>query len=204
MFMSVPELKEQDFGLYEGEAYSTFREMQNDERGTSVETTDEMVVRAKAFLNEFLLPIVHGGVGKVVNVAVVSHGCMLRVLWREIIAKFKPKSIVCEQAMLMESQSIDTMRLGHWSNTGVLEVEFSQFEAPKSVGQMPERGSSASKEKEVSEYSGSALNSWTARILAINSRDHLKNLKRTAGGIGSSQYDSKQHTLDSFFKRPGS
>jgi hypothetical protein len=41
------------------------------------------------------------------------------------------------------------------------------------------------------------------KVLAINRRDHLENLKRTRG-IGSGAFDSKQKQIDSFFKRPQS
>lgn len=36
----------------------------------------------------------------------------------------------------------------------------------------------------------------------INSKEHLKNLKRTGGGVGSSRFDSSQKSIESFFKRP--
>lgn len=42
---------------------------------------------------------------------------------------------------------------------------------------------------------------WTTVIHTINGKDHLKNLKRTGGGVGSSRHDSSQKCIDSFFKR---
>ena len=39
-------------------------------------------------------------------------------------------------------------------------------------------------------------------VHAINGRDHLLDLKRARGGIGSAAYDTKQKSLDGFFKRP--
>jgi broad specificity phosphatase PhoE len=38
-------------------------------------------------------------------------------------------------------------------------------------------------------------------VKAVNSQEHLKGLKKTRGGIGSSKHDEKQKTVDSFFKR---
>jgi hypothetical protein len=38
-------------------------------------------------------------------------------------------------------------------------------------------------------------------VKAVNSQEHLKGLKKTRGGIGSSKHDEKQKTMDSFFKR---
>lgn len=41
-------------------------------------------------------------------------------------------------------------------------------------------------------------------VKAVNSQEHLKNLKKTRGGIGNLKHDSSQKTVDSFFKRPKS
>lgn len=42
---------------------------------------------------------------------------------------------------------------------------------------------------------------WATVIHTINGKDHLKNLKRTGGGVGSSRHDTSQKSIDSFFKR---
>jgi broad specificity phosphatase PhoE len=42
---------------------------------------------------------------------------------------------------------------------------------------------------------------WTTTILAINGKDHLKGLKRTGGGVGSSRHDASQKSIETFFKR---
>jgi broad specificity phosphatase PhoE len=42
---------------------------------------------------------------------------------------------------------------------------------------------------------------WSTVILTINGKDHLRNLKRTGGGVGSSRHDAAQKNIDSFFKR---
>lgn len=42
---------------------------------------------------------------------------------------------------------------------------------------------------------------WTTTILTINGKDHLKGLKRTGGGVGSSRHDTSQKGIESFFKR---
>jgi hypothetical protein len=41
---------------------------------------------------------------------------------------------------------------------------------------------------------------WTTTILVINSKEHLKGLKRTGGGIGSSRHDASQKSIKAFFK----
>ncbi|KZM21466.1 uncharacterized protein EKO05_0006284 [Ascochyta rabiei] len=42
---------------------------------------------------------------------------------------------------------------------------------------------------------------WTTTILTINGKDHLKDLKRTGGGVGSSRHDASQQGIEHFFKR---
>lgn len=42
---------------------------------------------------------------------------------------------------------------------------------------------------------------WTTTVTKINGKDHLKGLKRTGGGVGSSRHDASQKGIDSFFKR---
>ncbi|GAM84621.1 hypothetical protein ANO11243_026170 [Dothideomycetidae sp. 11243] len=45
------------------------------------------------------------------------------------------------------------------------------------------------------------MDGFTVALLAINSQEHLKGVKRARGGIGSSRYDEGQKSLDGFFKR---
>ena len=42
---------------------------------------------------------------------------------------------------------------------------------------------------------------WSTVICMINGKDHLKGLKRTGGGVGSSRHDASQKGIESFFKR---
>ena len=42
---------------------------------------------------------------------------------------------------------------------------------------------------------------WTTTVLTVNGKDHLKGLKRTGGGVGSSRHDVSQKGIESFFKR---
>lgn len=42
---------------------------------------------------------------------------------------------------------------------------------------------------------------WTVTVCAVNSRQHLVDLKRTGGGVGSAHHDDKQKSIDTFFKR---
>lgn len=47
----------------------------------------------------------------------------------------------------------------------------------------------------------SSAQGWTTTIMTINGKDHLKGLKRTGGGVGSSRHDASQQGIESFFKR---
>jgi hypothetical protein len=42
---------------------------------------------------------------------------------------------------------------------------------------------------------------WKTTVLTVNGKDHLKGLKRTGGGVGSSRHDASQKGIESFFKR---
>jgi len=46
-----------------------------------------------------------------------------------------------------------------------------------------------------------ALASASLKVKAVNSLEHIRGLKKTRGGIGSSKHDDKQKTVDQFFKK---
>jgi len=45
------------------------------------------------------------------------------------------------------------------------------------------------------------LPGWNIIIQKINGKDHLKGLKRTGGGVGSSRFDEGQRKIETFFKK---
>lgn len=45
------------------------------------------------------------------------------------------------------------------------------------------------------------LPGWNMIIQTVNGKDHLKGLKRTGGGVGSSQFDEGQRKIETFFKK---
>ncbi|KAI0203111.1 histidine phosphatase superfamily [Astrocystis sublimbata] len=67
-----------------------------------------------------------------------------------------------------------------WSNTGFLQAKL-EFSNSNASSKLP---------------SG---NSISMNLELTNSVEHLQGLKKTRGGIGSAQFDSKQRTMDSFF-----
>jgi hypothetical protein len=174
--------------------------------------------RANVFIDESIMPLLGSQAGLVV--AVVSHGKMLQALWPQILTRIKPASVVCDQQLLANSQSIDYGRIGAWSNTGYIEVTFSRpllASSPSlaTTAQSLNREilTTASTKETTGPDSGKAdaLDSnldypkygpWKAVITAINGRDHLNGLVRARGGIGSARHDTRQGTLDKFFAQP--
>jgi probable phosphoglycerate mutase len=183
--VTMPELQEQDFGLLEGAPYGDYLVGKKDELRDTAETQESMVARARLFIAESLIPLLIAKPNAVV--AVVSHGNMLHVLWPQILAGLKPVNVVSDQKMVVESGSIDHVMLGPWNNTGYFEANIRPVEAAApAVVPAPLTNS---------------LPKHSVEIHAINCTAHLVNLHRTRGGVGSSKYDSKQTSIDSFFKR---
>ncbi|OJD33349.1 phosphoglycerate mutase family protein [Diplodia corticola] len=63
----------------------------------------------------------------------------------------------------------------------------------RAVEKLPVTGGSSS--------SSQVLHGWTTEVITINGKEHLKGLKRTGGGLGSSKHDQNQRSIDTFFKR---
>jgi hypothetical protein len=134
--------------------------------------------RANTFLSDYLLPLLLVGdeAGDEVVVAVVSHGLLLRSLWRVLLACFHPSDV-----RIVGDADISAFN-PFWANTGYLEV----LVRPKlsaSVGdaEMP------------------ILGGYSLQVLGVNSRAHLADLQRTKGGVGSATFDQRQKRIDHFF-----
>jgi broad specificity phosphatase PhoE len=88
------------------------------------------------------------------------------------------------------------------TNEGLGKVEVPQLSEDSKITQK------AAAEVSVNASSGALsistprnVRGWTTTILAINSKDHLKGLKRTGGGVGSSRHDTSQKSIETCFKR---
>jgi hypothetical protein len=153
-----------------------------------------MNVRAKAFLIDFILPLfaTADDARDCQRVAIVSHGLFLSVLWKTLLHKFDAGSVTLGPNVEVLSYGRPLEYLPSWTNTGFLEATISGKEdKPAAPGSQP-----------VQSQSGSALSGYSMTVLDINSKDHLLDLKRARGGLGSAAYDAKQQSLDGFFKRP--
>lgn len=265
--LQVPDLREQDFGFYEGKPFYARSsgsvksgkdvhraDHKAEENFKDVETKESMAKRANKFLDEILLPILHNKTtipGCVV--AVVSHGIMLSNLWRCLLRRQPPNSVIINPELLVAGRPLILEHLGGWGNTGFLELFYewrtSTIMTPKAsgshlvddktqsgsedvnsildklpegqdhdqnpVGVLPsgvdrdhgESGTdptSSARRDIVAVDTRIALTAPTSCILSvqtINGKEHLRGLKRTGGGVGSSKFDAGQPSIETFFKR---
>ncbi|KAK0705549.1 histidine phosphatase superfamily [Lasiosphaeris hirsuta] len=136
------------------------------------ETHEAMRARAERFVRWHLAELLAGG-GEG-SIVVVSHGLMLNSLLRVLLARYAP----AELERLAGPPGVERGEyLTAWSNTGYLEM-------------VVKRGVAAA-------VPSGGLN-VSLVVIRVNVVDHLEGLKKTRGGIGSAQFDSRQRTLDSF------
>lgn len=119
------------------------------------------------------------------------------------IAKAKPPPSEfdnCERSQVETIQSTPMPSSVLPAGRGRIEVEpvttdtsLAASDAEKDLLQA-EEGLAASAELET-------LPGWNMIIQTINGKDHLKGLKRTGGGVGSSQFDEGQRKIETFFKK---
>lgn len=202
-------LREQDFGSLELVPWAS-RRAQNtldpclpnsqDPSFRPQETPDSMANRADLFVADFILPLfacADDTRDPVQDcVAVVSHGLFLSALWQSLLTKFNGGSVFL-------GPDVEILRYGRpleyfpsWSNTGFLELTVHQPTSevsgrPPYVGAVPEIQATSLP------FGGHSMT-----IHTVNGKDHLTDLKRTRGGLGSSPFDARQKSLDGFFKRP--
>lgn len=243
----VPELREQDFGYYEGKPFfarkiasnntgnGTYADSDKDIPGfKDVESKESLARRADLFLDRDLMPLLAGRDGPAITAAVVSHGILLSTLWRCILRRQSPKSVTIGPELLARKQFISLEHIGGWSNTGYLELELELMASQSSgtsaaVASTPQKNAITAAERVddsqtpivsrqqsisrgahmssrvLSEHDSPAPLHEQARfnivIKTANDTEHLKGLKRTGGGVGSSKFDEGQKSIESFFKR---
>ncbi|KAL9115245.1 MAG: hypothetical protein Q9227_001039 [Pyrenula ochraceoflavens] len=191
-------LREQDFGSKELEHWNSKRRGQDESAQKSIsngfrdkESLESMVLRADSFLDEYLGPVLGQNSSIQQNIAIVSHGLFLSALWKRFLLRFGPLSVNIAPTAASSMTMRPLEHLPSWSNTGYLELEI-----------LP-RASAANKTTSlvpiVQTDNAQKVYPQTMAILKVNSTDHLKSLKRTRGGVGSSAYDIRQQKLDGFF-----
>lgn len=198
-------LREQDFGSYELVPWASRRAQQapdpQDPSFRPQETAESMALRADMFVTDHIVPL---SASLATNeqdiqpecVAVVSHGLFLSALWRTLVTKFHAGTVTLGPNVEVLGYGRPLEYLPSWSNTAFLEMTFhpsSVYPNARTAGEEP----AAPTQSTLLPFAGVSL-----VVHAINGRDHLVDLKRARGGIGSSPYDAKQKSLDGFFKRP--
>ncbi|KAK3491265.1 histidine phosphatase superfamily [Neurospora hispaniola] len=173
--VQVVELRERDFRSAEGKRFGTPH--------PDAETHDEMRARATDFVQAHLDPLLdsisNGDNCKTnTSVVVIAHGLILNSLLRSLLARYAPEEMTRLAKLSSGSVAGRSDFLAAWSNTGYLEMKVDAI------------ASSEETEKSTVQLT----------VVRVNVLDHLHGLKRTRGGIGSAQFDSKQKTMDSFFK----
>jgi broad specificity phosphatase PhoE len=194
-------LREQDFGSFElvpwtskrsDDAFTTKVPSATDPDFKPKELAEQMKARADQFLDDFVVPIM--ALDAEDRIAVVSHGLFLSALWRALLSRFRTENVSLGPDVAVQSHSRPLEYVGSWTNTGYLELIISSSSADTSSEDTPAFT--------ISENPGSgAFQNMKLKVLAINRRDHLDNLKRTRG-VGSATHDVRQQQIDGFFKRP--
>ncbi|OMP85530.1 putative phosphoglycerate mutase [Diplodia seriata] len=201
-------IQEQDFGSFEGKSWLEGPSSNKPRPAgfVDIESKESMARRVDAFLNEHMAAVWRlAAAGERCDVAIVSHGIILSVLWRRILRRLPPNSVTIRSELLVPGRPVSLEYIGGFSNTGYLELDMSTsgnaselsvapVPAPaRAVEKLPVTGSSSS--------SSHVLHGWTTEVVTINGKEHLKGLKRTGGGLGSSKHDQNQKSIDTFFKR---
>lgn len=191
-----------------------------------VESKDSMRTRSDSFIDAHLVKLLHR-VPEDHTVAVVAHGIILSHLWRALLKRFHPGRVSAGRGIENPGNGFSLEYLGGWSNTGYLDLEVKPTtdngfveEASKIDPTPPTLSTPADS---VSEHTvtpellqkpsmpppntlptlqpRSKLLNMSLVVKAVNSKEHLLGLKKTRGGIGNLEHDSKQKTVDSFFKK---
>ena len=216
----VPLLREQDFGFYEGKSFlgrsrgtnktgkDNHREQhQDDPEFKDVESKESMALRMNTFLDENLLPALQVETEAFEEIiAIVSHGIVLSVLWRCFLKRFAAQTVSLAPGLAIGGGGITPLEyLGGWSNTGYMELAIRSRDVPmNSHTRTPISSDDAEvvdKSLKQSCSTVSVMLGYHMVIKTVNGKEHLKGLKRTGGGVGSSKFDDGQKSIESFFKK---
>lgn len=212
-------LQERDFGSLETRSFTSkskeARKLAEKTEGDirlepdfkDAESQASMAARMDAFLNEHLLPLLlhNSQLSQKSIVAVVSHGMILSAFWKRLLKRFALNSVSLGPHLLERGDTGMTLdNVGVWSNTGFLEVDITkQVAHAKAAGITAAITSQHDDQVQALEDTkvSAVLYDWRLTIRAINSKEHLRGLKRTGGGVGSSKHDENQKSIDTFVKR---
>lgn len=201
----LPILREQDFGSQELQPWTFKQSAQDNDKilldtekadYREKETYESMKSRCNAFLDGHLLSSIHKHLDGNSTIVVVSHGLILSALWNQLLLRFSRKTVTIGPQVMTTAGFRPLEHLPSWSNTGYLELEIGLLAHLSTTSIMYLQEPSAGTAKE-------APSRWRMTVLKMNCTEHLKNLKRTRGGVGSATHDSNQRRLEGFFaKKP--
>lgn len=192
-------LRERDFGSFELLSWNRSKEVKekdpspDDPDFKPKETAAETKVRADAFLDDSLLPLLALDDESEQFVAIVSHGIFLGALWRALLLRFRPLTVSLHPEAVPPGSRKPLEFLPSWSNTGYLELSVQVTSSTTNERPMPEH--------DLTTVHSSVLLDATMKVIAVNKKTHLGSLKRMRGGLGSSTSDDKQLRMDKFFKK---
>jgi len=223
-------LREQDFGFYEGKSFierpkegnqsgkAAHQEVHRNDPGfKDVESKESMKARSDTFIDTHLTPLLHA-VSEEHTVAIVAHGIILSHLWRAILKRFHPSKVSVSQGIQPAGNGFGLEHLGGWSNTGYLDLEVKReakvvpapvektepapiSEISPGTSDLPQKPSTTPPNIPETLNPPHQPLDMSLLVKAVNSKEHLVGLKKTRGGIGSLEHDTKQKTVDSFFKK---
>ncbi|KAI1781264.1 phosphoglycerate mutase-like protein [Hypoxylon cercidicola] len=185
----LPELREKDYGSFEGKKYRVKTGNSSDTSPQSdSETNGSMKLRANQFLDH-LIHVVDGHVSDHITVVIVAHGIILGVLLAALLERFPPRS---SSSSTQAGDRGGPPELVAWGNTGVLQARLE----PTSDEPLVDSQVSGDNTGSLAKRRQMAL---CLTVEFVNNLEHLEGLKKTRGGIGSAKFDSRQRTVDSFF-----
>jgi hypothetical protein len=204
--VQLEHLREQDFGSFECLPWSSKRSENPTQSSPKLEdvgfrpkeTSKAMAKRADIFFDDYILPQLAIDEEQEGVVAVVSHGMILAVLWKSLLGCFGPNTVSLGPEISAKTRSRQLEHLLGWSNTGYAEIDITRTPALNGVS-----AASAGDAPVSAENQGTAkLFGWNMVVRNVDSRDHLSNLRRARGGLGSSTYDARQKNVEAYFKKP--
>jgi broad specificity phosphatase PhoE len=200
--INVDDLREQDFGSFECQPWASKPAVKGS-NGKLIdpdhpdfkpkETHESMAIRMNKFVDESIHPLLATDSDAESTVAVVSHGIILSILWRALLERLGARGVSLQPEVRLLAGGRPLEYLPTWSNTGYLELHIKPA--------LPGHGLDTPRSADP-DLRKPMLSSYEMHIKIVNGKDHLNNLKRTRGGLGSTAFDTRQKNLEGFFKRP--
>lgn len=124
--VQLPLIMEQDFGFYEGKKWGQESDTSRDRHQPGFvepESKEAMVRRIDEFLDKYLFPIFDDSeITDFPIIAIVSHGRILSVMWKRLLARLPPNSVSFSRDAQINMPGYSLEHLGGWGNTGYLEL----------------------------------------------------------------------------------